>query len=716
MAAAAGLLLVLAVCSRNPVEPALPALEVVVAGGDGQYGTEGVELPQPLRVVVRVVETKLPASEVDVIWEVVSGDASIVGPDVQVTAEDGSAEISLRLGTSVGEVSVAARVASQAGAGATLRSFLVGTPVLTSVQPTDVAAGGVIVLEGENFSPVPEQNAVLFSGIRGRVSSATATRLEVEVPDCLPPRGAFGVRTSLGTVSSDSLTISVSSDAPPVAMAVGEYQDLDDPAGLACVRLPGADGAVYLATTYSSGTVAGARHTFHLTGLAYSPTGTAPVRATSDLLASPSESLERSTPSAQEIFEHELRLEEERLIEARSGSYRPLSEALAAPAAVPSVGQTRNFFVFNGATDPDERFDEITASVRFVGEEVAIYVDVDAPEPGFTDADLESLAARFDEVIHPTVTGTFGRTSDLDRSERVAVLFTPVVNRLTARESDSFVGGFFFGRDLLPELSSSNAAEVFYALVPDPEAEHGDERSRDQVLSVVPAILAHEFQHMVHFNERVLVRGASQDALWLLEGLAQMAEELVARVYDRTPESSEAELFRDGNRRRARLFLQRPDTVSLIVSSGRGTLGERGAGFLFLLYLHEQVGGDVLGRLTGSTRTGVSNVEQETGATWPVLLPDWAAATYIDGVEGASGPFVYPNVDLAEFLGHPPPYHDPTFGGSDFGGSATLLSSTQRYFRLAPPDGGSLSVGFGGPGGGDYAPGAALGLRLVRIR
>jgi hypothetical protein len=711
-------LLWVAACSRSPVEPRLPELEVVVAGGDGQYGTAGVDLPHPLRVVVRSVETKLPASDIDVQWTVVSGDASVVGTDVRVTNDAGAAEVQLRLGSAEGDVRVEATVVRQAGATATLRSFLVGTPELTSVEPAVLTAGGTVALEGHNFSPVPDQNTVLFSGIRGRVTNATTTRLEVEVPNCLPPRPAVGVRAALGVVSSDSISVAVESEQEPLSLPVGGYIDLVDPQGLDCVRLSGAGAAGYLAVPHSSSTLAAALHPLRVTGLAYNPlqppaAGPVAVGA-GERVASTSD----PSGSAQERFELRLRLEEKALIEERGPVFQELHEPLAAPAATPWVGQTRSFFVYNGSTDSDlsARYDRITATVRHVGAEVAIFVDNEAPATGFTDEDLQELAARFDEIIHPTVTQTFGAASDIDRNERVAVLFTPVVNRLTPRESNSFVGGFFFGRDLMPELSYSNAGEVFYALVPDEGGVHGDRRPREQVVAVVPAILAHEFQHMVHYNQRVLRRGGSQDALWMLEGLAQMAEELVARVYDGVADWDEAELFRDGNRRRARLYLERPDTTSLIVSSGRGTLTERGAGFLFLLYLHQQHGGDLLGRLTRTTVTGVANAEAETGTAWSELLPDWAAATYLDGSLAGTGALMYPNFDLPGFLGPGSPFQALQGGTNDFQRSETLPSSSLRYYLLNPPDGGSLSVAFGGVGGGDWPAAAALGLRLVRIR
>ncbi|MEX0837197.1 MAG: hypothetical protein WD101_02610, partial [Gemmatimonadota bacterium] len=425
---------------------------------------------------------------------------------------------------------------------------------------------------------------------------------------------------------------------------------------------------------------------------------------------------------AQGAFDLKLRSEEAAILERRlsgGGAVQPPSGAArapGAPAAVPTVGDSRTFWVFNGSDDPGNRFDEITATARLVSDEAVVYVDDAAPAGGFEDGDLEDVGVRFDDVIHPRVTESFGIPSDLDGNDRVVILFTPVVNRLTARDSNSFVGGFFYGRDLLPELSNSNAGEVFYALVPDPDAEHGDARSKRKVLDVVPSILAHEFQHMVHFSERVVGLGGSQDALWVLEGLAQMAEELVARDYAASGDSAAAELFRDGNRRRALLYLERPDTVSLIVSSGNGSLAERGAGFLYMLYLHQQDGGDVLRRLTQTTLTGVANVEAQMATTWGELFSRWATAVYFDDGGDAAGPFTYPDFDLPGFLRELLPFHVPTGGHADFVFTATLRASSMRYISLRPPDGGTLTLTMGGADGGPFTSGAGAMLRVVRVR
>jgi hypothetical protein len=221
---------------------------------------------------------------------------------------------------------------------------------------------------------------------------------------------------------------------------------------------------------------------------------------------------------------------------------------------------------------------------------------------------------------------------------------------------------------------------------------------------------------MIHFNERVLVRGAeSLEAVWLSEGLAQFAEELVALAYDGAGDGTSAELFRNGSRIRARRYLSGPDTVSLIIATGQGTLAERGASFLYLMYLDDQVGMDLAGRLTRTTETGVANVEAQTGRVWEDGLADWWSAMYLDGPGPETGAGVYPDFDLRAFLGNPFPLAPVALGGGDFTRSGSLWAAAAAYYIVVPPSTGSTTMRLGGEEGGVIGRQADLRMRVMRI-
>jgi hypothetical protein len=696
----------MAAACNSPGTNVTSTLEVVIGSGDGQFGVVGTQLPSPLRVVVRSADTGQPRRGATILWDVTLGGATLVGATTVATDSTGSAEVRVRLGPSPGEVGVRARLSDQQST-ADFILFGVDQPRLDSITPTSAAAGDTITLAGANFSPVPLQDVVLFSGIRGQVVSASGSSLRVVVPRCLPAR-SVDVHVQLGTVASDdSLAFSVTGGGVTTPLQVGEVLDVADDEGLECHLLSGGSGVSYLALVYSASTVGAARHPFSLTAVSSAggllPVAASPARITAPLISAPHD--------RQAAWDEHVRSLEGAAILRRSSAERRPGPAAVSPAAVPALGESRSFNVLNAQGG----FDRVGAVARSISSQAAIFVDTLAPPGGFTTAELDALAARFDQVIHPRVTTTFGSASDLDANARIVILFTPAVNRLTPAGSSSFIGGFFFGVDLLPANNGSNAAEIFYAIVPDPDGIYGNTRSKTSVANVVPAILAHEFQHMVHFNERILVRSAaSQEALWLSEALAQMAEEMVYRDYVALGDSASQVIFRSGTRARSRQYLQRPDTVSVIVTSGQGSLPERGAGFLNLLYLEDQLEGDVLERLTQTDLTGVANVEAVTGTDWPDLLADWWAAIYLDQPAPELGPLQYPDIDLKGFLA-PFPLAPTAIGPSGASSSAALWSSSVAYYLVSPGSGITLAVRLGGDAGGASPVHAALRLRIVRV-
>jgi hypothetical protein len=322
-------------------------------------------------------------------------------------------------------------------------------------------------------------------------------------------------------------------------------------------------------------------------------------------------------------------------------------------------------------------------------------------------------------------TGAFGFPSDLDGNDRVIILFTPSVNRLSPPGSKDLIGGFFFALDLLPTLENSNAGEVFYVLVPDPSGVYGNVRDIDLVRSTVPSILAHEFQHMIHHNERIIEGGASnREALWLAEGLAHMAEDLVGEELRSRGRGAEADQYQRGNRKRASLFLTEPSEVSLIFAGGQGSLEERGAAWLFVEYLRGQTGTEsVLGLLTGSTATGTVNVEAVMGIAWADLFSDWSAALELErqvSVRGAlplRDELLFLGFDLMEALemgGDGFPSTPLIRDSGDFSDQGRLWSSSGAYFLLTTGNGG-MGVSLSGLNGGPVSPNSGLRLKLVRL-
>ena len=99
---------------------------------------------------------------------------------------------------------------------------------------------------------------------------------------------------------------------------------------------------------------------------------------------------------------------------------------------------------------------------------------------------------------------------------------------------DSRIAGFFWAKDNFlhdPEdqfLSLSNERLMFYLDAPILTIAEGDTwEVTDRAPSIMMGTLAHEFQHMIHFYQKPVVRGASSET-WLNEMSSEMAEDLIA--------------------------------------------------------------------------------------------------------------------------------------------------------------------------------------------
>ncbi len=714
----------------SPSGPDLTDLEIVAVLGSHQAAEPLAPLPAAFQVRVQRRGNGAPAEDAKVRWEVVEGAGGKLDPSVSKTDSLGLSEARLTLGAAVGSYRVRASVRGMESPPAEFAAAAILVPTLQRPADGPVLPGDTVTIRGSNFSSKPMRNVVTFSRIRGRVVSATATELRVEIPGCLVPR-EHQLRVRIGHLETDPVAVQVEGEPSPLVLERGEDRILDASEGVGCFFLPPDPGSSYLVIPHSASPVPGAGYPFSLTGLtrdgyfpdrgpwaAHSPQA----RRGEDLLSPGGAGWDARTVAldARDRWEEELRALEARLVARGVGS--PAAGAggvlpAQGPSILPEIGGKRVFRVLNAK----EGFDKVTARVKFISDHSLVYVDERAPPGGFSDLDLADLALEFEDPVYPTITQSFGGESDLDGNGRVIILFTPAVNRLTPPGYEGFIGGFFFGLDLLPGRDGSNGGEIFYAMVPDPSGEEGPSIGRFTALNAIPAVLAHEFEHMVHFNQRMLLKGAgASEALWLSEALAQMAEDRVGDAFERAREPSKALYYRSGNFTRARLFLQDPGGVSLLASLPPGTLQERGAVWLLLKQLSGRPGqDDLLSTLVSSTSSGIGNLTDAVGLPWDGLLADWAGALFMDGTSlpvrpelGFSG--VNLRTALSDGEGRYPLLPVPFGGGSEMF-SGTLWSSAPYYFIISPPaDGVSLSVG--GPLGGSPEAGSSFQVLVIRLQ
>ncbi len=651
-----------AACSGDPTGFDPNEFELVVVSGNDQSGVVGTVLADPLVVAVRRKSGGAGEAGATVTWRVILGDGEPTRMSA-VTDDDGYATTRVVLGDLPGDLQVRASV--QGLEPVVLDSLTAfPAPAIQSLSASSADPGDTIDVVVTDLTPEMSIE-ILFDGVSGEIAErqdGSPATLRTVVP---APAGVCGptkdtdvrLRVDGYTGPTQSLTVSV----PAQPFDVGQVLVMEGSSEVDCAVLP-ADGgsAKYMLVALSA--------EFE-TDLEVSVTlgGSSVLFSAAEAAAGP----------AVQSFDTRLRAFERELV-ARGLAARELAPAGQAQYsaqlfAQPSLGSRRDFWVIRN-TDAlpnaeEEDFDRVTATLKFVGTHTLLYLDDASPSPGLTDSDIEELGKLYDQILYQSDLDFFGEPTDFDNNDGVIVLLSPTVNKLTPRAAQGVVVGFFFGLDLLDPGSPScdicrfsNDGELFYGLVPDEAGIHSDPRERERVLELLPGVLVHETVHMVNFRFKIFVHDGDLEELWLSEGLAHMGEELGGDEADAAGDADAADNLYASNFGRAASFLEEPGTNSLTVVSGSGTLGERGAAWLFLRWLADQYGDFIFRDIVSAAPNGVANIEAQTGEDFFRLYADWAVAVWADdlNIPGLADRYQFPKWLLRSILvtgnGGPPEY------------------------------------------------------------
>ncbi len=424
---------------------------------------------------------------------------------------------------------------------------------ITGSEPATMVEGGSATIRGWGFSFVPAQNAVSVGGLAAAVTSATDTTLTIQVPrsDCLPPRGS---QLQVALVNEiDTLTVGVTPrtredlDLPqhhfrytrpgngclhlPGNVSGGEYligvtSISEDPSSLTAITLHGTPGdpSVVSAASYVAripASLAGLEGTGTLGSSPVLPRAVDPQIHFGELQNATDTLLRRNAHAHSDLMARNLDLVR------RLGRTTAPDRGRRASRAVRSLQVGDTLVVYADVRRTCTTSEEVTALVRLVGEHSIWLEDIDNPGDRFTDAELADLDAFYTSSAKMVHDSYFGSLSDVDNNDAVLVLMTKQVNRI------EYVGGWVWFGDLYSKQTcpTSNHAEIFYVMVPDPAGSVGRRVTKQQLLGYYPRLLTHEVTHLVQANARAF-GSAGHNTLWEIEGGATLAEQLVAyRVF-----------------------------------------------------------------------------------------------------------------------------------------------------------------------------------------
>ena len=345
-------------------------------------------------------------------------------------------------------------------------------------------------------------------------------------------------------------------------------------------------------------------------------------------------------------------------------------------------GTSLSFWVITSFTGDTFKEKQITAKVQEVGAHCYVVVDQDTlanpleASPIATKA--KEIARVFDEAIYPTNTRLFGSEPNpgVDNDPRIFILLSPAVGNYG---SDPTLGYFSQRDEYAPKPDSpavikrSNVKEMLYV-----SARVVLEGSSDDYLGTI----AHEFQHMINFNQKVLVgKNRASDDLWIDEGMAMYAIE--ANGYGLRAGGAVL-----GNH--VKRFMMEPEAFSLVDWKGNPEGIGYGPVYLFMVYLADRFSESIIKEVVTSAKTGVKNFDEvlgKRGLSLARVYHDWAMANLLDGLPQVDNPHhEYASLQMRGLNGAT---SLPGFDTAplDLPGRErlTLRPYTTRYFRL--PDG-----------------------------
>ncbi|HEX6304445.1 MAG TPA: hypothetical protein VFZ76_09670, partial [Anaerolineales bacterium] len=279
-----------------------------------------------------------------------------------------------------------------------------------------------------------------------------------------------------------------------------------------------------------------------------------------------------------------------------------------------SVGEQDSFWVTN--VDTNENF-RITATLRNVTEHVYFWVQ---DEVSFDQEEANNLVDSFENQIYPTNRDFFGSewTPGVDGDPHLYILYAGGLGESLA--------GYFSSADEYHPLAHeySNAHEMFLL-----NADNVDLSSE-----YTYGVLAHEFQHMIHwYRDR-------NEQTWLNEGFSELASFL--NGYD------------GGGFDFA--YVQDPDIQLTDWPTNPGqTPSHYGSAFLFLTYFLDRFGDEATQSLVGHPENGMVSIDEvlaelderdpvhNTPITADDVFMDWVLASFLNDEDVADGRYFYSN-------------------------------------------------------------------------
>ena len=336
-----------------------------------------------------------------------------------------------------------------------------------------------------------------------------------------------------------------------------------------------------------------------------------------------------------------------------------------------SIGDSR---VFNVDTYYDViSRNELTGILQEISAKAYFYADknwwetLDFSGQSRVRTALDSLSDEFDERIYPVLTQTFGLewSPGIDKDYRIVILIHPM------KEGS---GGYFNGGDEYSKLENprSNEKEMLYL-------------NSDYIeSSLAKSFLAHEFVHLISFNQKERIEKVSEE-IWLNEARAEYAPTLLG--YDNYYEISNL-------KERVKIFLKNPSDS---ITEWNYDRLDYGALNLFTQYLVDHYGSGILSQSLKTDKTGIESInyvlkENKIDKDFSQIFTDWTIAALVNDCSLGKY-YCYKNENLRDLEITPSLNFLPINGKSTLGVSQASKNWAGNWFKFIGGNG-TLKIEF----------------------
>ncbi len=289
-----------------------------------------------------------------------------------------------------------------------------------------------------------------------------------------------------------------------------------------------------------------------------------------------------------------------------------------------TVGSTRSWIVSDFRTGTSTPFYSIPTTCRAVGDNCYIFVaDSVWGSANVNQAAIDQVKETFDlrtpadqnKGIYRTIVETFGEPPDFDKDPKIIILIFDIKDTYSVTGTGGYAVGYFHSINQYPKTTlpvdyfkNSNEAEIFF-LDANPL-----NWTLPGGLTTGLSTIAHEFQHMIHFNYQ------PSSETFLNEGWSLVAEVICGySLYSPSRYANETNMYL--------LEWRRNDNILVPTDYSRAAR--------FTLYLYEQFGKEILKIYLQNRIRGISGLTlalNQLGSPrgFRDVVKDWFIANLVD--------------------------------------------------------------------------------------